>query len=487
MNIGVLQLMQDAENLMISNSMDPRWDDEEEGCNLQAEIGVVAVSLDDEEEESRAGDDAALLEMISDTKSSWAADGDCSEDDSIGDMVLDNTCSVSVVSDNSSICGDDLLDFEVGASAGSFELGKGYGDTDMISNAATCPEPPAKENNLSNAEYANGSTAKLNDLAALPDKGASSQIIRSVFGMDCVPLWGFTSFIGRRPEMEDAYATIPRFLKVPLDMLIGGQTVDGLNDCLSHLTAHFFGVYDGHGGCQVANYCRDRMHLALVEELELIEKDKALGKDKSDCHQRWRKVFTNCFVKVDDEIGGKTGRGPVAPETVGSTALVSLICSSHIIVANCGDSRAVLCRGKEPVALSIDHKPNREDELARIKAAGGKVIQWNGHRVFGVLAMSRSIGDRYLKPSIIPDPEVMFVPRVKEDECLILASDGLWDVMSNEEACDLARRRILQWHKKHGPVLSSSDRGNDADPAAQSAAEYLSNRALQKAALEDGM
>ncbi|KAH7665888.1 Protein phosphatase 2C family protein [Dioscorea alata] len=65
---------------------------------------------------------------------------------------------------------------------------------------------------------------------------------------------------------------------------------------------------------------------------------------------------------------------PVAPENVGSTALVAVICSSHIIIANCGDSRAVLCRGKQPVALSNDHKPNREDEYARIEAEGGEVV-----------------------------------------------------------------------------------------------------------------
>ena len=84
----------------------------------------------------------------------------------------------------------------------------------------------------------------------------------------------------------------------------------------------------------------------------------------------WQKAFTHCFLKVDDEVGGKVSRGvssdnadalgasfdPIAPETVGSTAVVALISSSHIIVANCGDSRAVLYRGKEPMALSIDHK-----------------------------------------------------------------------------------------------------------------------------------
>ena len=58
----------------------------------------------------------------------------------------------------------------------------------------------------------------------------------------------------------------------------------------------------------------------------------------------------------------------------------------------------------------------------------------------------------------------MFVPRVKEDECLILASDGLWDVMSNEEACDFARKQILIWHKKHGDNNSSAEGGEGVDP-----------------------
>ncbi|KAK9275032.1 hypothetical protein L1049_022290 [Liquidambar formosana] len=202
--------------------------------------------------------------------------------------------------------------------------------------------------------------------------------------------------------------------------------------------------------------------------------------------EQWEKAFSRCFLKVDAEAGGVGGGNsggaglePIAPETVGSTAVVAIICPTHIIVANCGDSRAVLCRGKVPVPLSVDHKPNREDEYARIEAAGGKVIQWNGFRVCGVLAMSRAIGDRYLKPCVIPDPEVMFVPREKEDECLILASDGLWDVMTNEEVCDVARRQILLWHKKNG-VTPSAKRGEGVDSAAQAAAEYLSRLALQR-------
>lgn len=89
------------------------------------------------------------------------------------------------------------------------------------------------------------------------------------------------------------------------------------------------------------------------------------GTSNDTVQVQWEKAFTNCFQKVDDEIGGKTSitidgsnapSGPIAPETVGSTAVVALICSSHVIVANCGDSRAVLYRGKEAIPLSNDHK-----------------------------------------------------------------------------------------------------------------------------------
>ncbi|KAG2319279.1 hypothetical protein Bca52824_012492 [Brassica carinata] len=292
---------------------------------------------------------------------------------------------------------------------------------------------------------------------------------RTLFEFKSVPLYGVTSICGRRPEMEDAVSTIPRFLQSPTN-----SSIDGRFNPQS--TAHFFGVYDGHGGAQVANYCRERMHLALAEE---VEKEKPMLCDDDTWQEKWKRALFNSFLRVDSEIES------VAPETVGSTSVVAVVFPTHIFVANCGDSRAVLCRGKTAIPLSTDHKPDREDEAARIEAAGGKVIRWNGARVFGVLAMSRSIGDRYLKPSIIPDPEVTAVRRVREDDCLILASDGVWDVMTDEEACEMARKRILLWHKKNlvagdASLLTDEGRGEGEDLAAKSAAEYLSKLALQR-------
>ncbi|KAH9613978.1 hypothetical protein KSS87_022023 [Heliosperma pusillum] len=328
------------------------------------------------------------------------------------------------------------------------------------------------------------------------EEATHEKIVRTVsspctFDMDSLALWGFTSICGRRPEMEDAVAVVPSFQKIPAKMVLGDNVLNGASDTLSQIV-HFYGVYDGHGGCQVANYCRDRLHMALAEEIEVVKETFLTSNSEENMHQQWERAFSRCFLKVDAEVAGvghgdsagsssvsDTSTEPIAPETVGSTAVVAIVCSTHIIVGNCGDSRAVLCRAKAPMALSVDHKPDRKDEWDRIEATDGKVIQWNGYRVFGVLAMSRSIGDRYLKPSIIPDPEVMIVKRTKEDDCLILASDGLWDVMTNEEACDLARRSILSWHKKNG-TNAILNRGKGVDLAAQAAADYLSKRALLK-------
>ncbi|KAL1326029.1 protein phosphatase 2C 77 isoform X2 [Arachis ipaensis] len=331
-------------------------------------------------------------------------------------------------------------------------------------------------------------SASLHDVS---DKQTSIADFQNASESDGGPRWGFSSVCGRRQEMEDAVACQPQLLQVPSQMLADDHVNENGNS-----SAHFFGVYDGHGGCQVANYCREHLHSVLTEEIEAAK--SSLNNAREKWQEHWKKAFSNCFHKVDDAVGrigapdseshcdGSEGSiEPLTPETAGSTAVVAILTQTYIIVANCGDSRAVLCRGKEAMPLSTDHKPNREDEWERIEAAGGRVIQWNGYRVLGVLAVSRSIGDRYLKPWIIPEPEVMFIRRQKTDECLILASDGLWDVITNEEACAIARKRILLWHKKNGSnnnnnISVSTEHGHGIDPAAHYAAECLSKLAIQR-------
>ncbi|KAH9615780.1 hypothetical protein KSS87_003877 [Heliosperma pusillum] len=269
--------------------------------------------------------------------------------------------------------------------------------------------------------------------AAIPEAETISRCIRRQARVSS----GYTSVIGRRSEMEDAVAVVPNFMSSTCRH-VGGCTNAGSGRSGDFSPVHFFGVYDGHGGSQVADYCARRMHEIITEEWSQE------GHDGHEWQRKWEETFCSGFTRADDLVITEGG----ASEIVGSTAIVAVVSGCQIILSNCGDSRAVLCKRTQTtpngpkttqtIPLSVDHKPDREDELSRIEGVGGRVFNWNGARVSGVLAMSRAIGDRYLRPYIIPVPEITFTTRSDEDECLILASDGLWDVMSNEEVGKVA-------------------------------------------------
>ncbi|KAK4835454.1 hypothetical protein QYF36_009966 [Acer negundo] len=258
------------------------------------------------------------------------------------------------------------------------------------------------------------------------------------------PKFGFTSVCGRRRDMEDAVSIHTSFCyQIPK---IPAKT-------------HFFGVFDGHGCSHVAMKCKDRLHEIVKAELE-----------NSDDVVEWEQTMERSFDRMDKEVQDCSADTTVSNcrcelqtpqcDAVGSTAVVAVVTPDKIIVSNCGDSRAILCRNGVAVQLSDDHKPDRPDELIRIQAAGGRVIYWDGPRVLGVLAMSRAIGDNYLKPYVISEPEVTVVDRTGEDECLILASDGLWDVVSNETACSVVRSCFRSQRSLSSPSPSPPP-GND--------------------------
>lgn len=128
----------------------------------------------------------------------------------------------------------------------------------------------------------------------------------------------------------------------------------------------------------------------------------------------------------------------------GSTAVSVLIVDRTIYVANVGDSRAVLCtQGGRAIDMSADHKPAREDEKARIEKLGGRVIHYGTWRVQGVLAVSRAIGDRRLKAFVSSEPEIKSWALQDSDEFLILATDGVWDVLSSQAAVDIVRQCMV--------------------------------------------
>ncbi|KAI7739732.1 hypothetical protein M8C21_000498 [Ambrosia artemisiifolia] len=243
--------------------------------------------------------------------------------------------------------------------------------------------------------------------------------------------FGLTVVCGRRRDLEDAVAVKPSFCKT------NTPSCDDL---------HFYGVYDGHGCSHVAMNCKDRMHDIVKEEVEKCEKII-----------KWKEIM----VKI-----------------------VAVVALDKIVVSNCGDSRAVLCRNGVAIPLSTDHKPDRADELERIEEAGGRVIFWDGARVLGVLAMSRAIGDSYLKPYVIPEPEVTVTERTGDDECLIIASDGLWDVVSNDVACRVARMCLRSGEVPSPPRSDDSPfnvaRGESSDKACSDASILLTRLALAR-------
>lgn len=278
------------------------------------------------------------------------------------------------------------------------------------------------------------------------------------------PKYGVTSVCGRRRDMEDAVSVHPN-----------------LNQNKKRKSFHYFGVYDGHGCSHVATMCKEKLHGIVKEEIE---------KEKENLD--WKSTMEQSFARMDGEVQGWSQNSHTLTcrcelhtphsDAVGSTAVVALLTPDKIVVSNCGDSRAVLCRNGVAIPLSSDHKPDRPDELLRVEAAGGRVIYWDGPRVLGVLAMSRAIGDNYLKPYVISEPEVTITERSVDDECLILASDGLWDVVSNDTACGVVRMCLKAQHKPTSPPGSpgSEVAADGSDKACSDASILLTKLALAR-------
>ncbi|RWW69136.1 hypothetical protein BHE74_00023288 [Ensete ventricosum] len=288
--------------------------------------------------------------------------------------------------------------------------------------------------------------------------------------------YGVMSVCGRRKEMEDSVFVLPDFARRTCGSFGG-----------SH---HFFGVYDGHGCSHVAALCGGRMHEFVADEMS------RLG-SVPPTPEAWTGLMERSFLRMDSAAAEalQGGRPTLccrcelhAPrcDNVGSTAVVAVVGPTRIVVANCGDSRAVLCRGGAPSPLSSDHKPDvlllfwalqpdRPDELSRIEAAGGRVIYWEGARVLGVLAMSRAIGT-------VLQPEVTVTERRDDDEFLILGSDGLWDVVTNEMACDVVRTCLRAKGLVNEPIGEEevSRDGGCSDRACSAAAALLTKLALAR-------
>lgn len=208
------------------------------------------------------------------------------------------------------------------------------------------------------------------------------------------------------------------------------------------------GNQSGEGGTNNAG--------ALDKVRQLLELHRARKVSKPGGSSSAAIEATAPDATVESTVPEPDGSNPpaVAQLQAGCTAVVAVLHGNDLYVANAGDSRAVLCRGGQAFALSEDHKPGQEGERSRIMAAGGFLSNIGGvTRVNGNLNLSRAIGDlKYKTNSGLPaneqiitaEPDVKHVVLTGNDPFFLLACDGVWDVMTNQQACDFVSQRLQQ-------------------------------------------
>ncbi|KAF7842981.1 putative protein phosphatase 2C 9 isoform X1 [Senna tora] len=184
-----------------------------------------------------------------------------------------------------------------------------------------------------------------------------------------------------------------------------------------------FAIYDGHLGDSVPAYLQKNLFTNIL-------KDEEFWTDPGRSIVKAYETTDRAILSHSPDLG----RG-------GSTAVTAILMNNRKLwVANVGDSRAVLSKAGQAIQMSIDHEPNTE--RGSIEDRGGFVSNMPGDvaRVNGQLAVSRAFGDKNLKSHLRSDPDIQLADIDTETELLILASDGLWKVMANQEAVDIARR-----------------------------------------------
>jgi len=271
-----------------------------------------------------------------------------------------------------------------------------------------------------------------------------------------VPWSGFESVQGRRWNMEDSHVMI-----------------DNLAEQYPWLTKDskfgFYAVFDGHGGRQAAIVAEHTLLAEIMSKQDVMR-------------MPFPELLRKAFLKTEAEI---LRRSAAEKWSDGCTAAAVLLHNNKLYVANIGDSEVVLGRRKnisktgakevetdwEAVLLSEKHVPSNPSEAERLSKLGCTVT---AGRVSGVLAVSRSFGDAEFKASnnngsdfVTAVPHIKVVDLTEQDEFLIVACDGLWDVLSYKDAVDNV----------------ASSRWNGRVPV--QAAEYLVREALDRKTMDN--
>lgn len=177
-----------------------------------------------------------------------------------------------------------------------------------------------------------------------------------------------------------------------------------------------------------------RLFFEDTDMLQSYDTDEFFLEKLEDSHRR-------AFIRADLALADEQS----VSNSCGTTALTALVLGRHLLVANAGDCRAVLCRRGTAVEMSKDHRPSYLPERRRVEELGGFID--DGY-LNGYLSVTRALGDWDLKfplgaaSPLIAEPDVQLVTLTEEDEFLIIACDGIWDVMSSQVAVSFVRRGL---------------------------------------------
>lgn len=222
-------------------------------------------------------------------------------------------------------------------------------------------------------------------------------------------VFGWAEDQGARGDMEDGWSICDAFEGRP--------------------NSAFFGVYDGHGGRLCVEYVVEHLHQNLLRFLRNAKPPQG----PEQCLKEAFRITDKEMLESGIMSSGCTACTCLFREEEGKPVLYA---------AHVGDARGVLCRGGKALRLThpSDHKASDRDEIQRIIKAGGNVFN---DRVNGMLAITRAFGDYQLKTPALPHDVVSSEPYITrsvvdaEDVFVIVACDGLWDVMQDQEAVNL--------------------------------------------------
>lgn len=245
---------------------------------------------------------------------------------------------------------------------------------------------------------------------------------------------------GLKSPSSDNCSYVPIFRSGSYSEMGPKQYMEDEHICVDNLREHvddskgllaqgaYYGVFDGHGGVDAASFTRKNLHKFILED--------------SHFPLMVKKSVRNAFQKADNTLADTKS----LDSTSGTTALIALILGRIMLIANAGDSRAVLGKRGRAVELSKDHKPNATSEKLRIEKLGGVIF--DGY-LNGQLSVARALGDWHIKGAkgskcpLISEPEFEEVVLSEEDEFLIIGCDGLWDVMSSQYAVTIVRKELM--------------------------------------------